>query len=41
MSNKWTLIDTTGGPQGVAGHGATVIGDTMIVIGGYHGLGTR
>jgi hypothetical protein len=28
-------------PEGIAGHGASIVNDTMVVFGGYHGHGTR
>ena len=40
-SNRWTHIVTVDSPDGIAGHGATIVNDTMVVFGGYHGHGTR
>ena len=40
-SNRWTLFVTDNCPDGIAGHGATIVGDSMVVFGGYHGHGNR
>lgn len=38
-SNRWTQVVTDNCPDGIAGHGATIVGDLMVVFGGYHGHG--
>ena len=40
-SNRWTQVVTDNCPDGIAGHGATIVDDTMVVFGGYHGHGSR
>ena len=40
-SNRWTQVVTDNCPDGIAGHGATIVNDTMVVFGGYHGHGNR
>jgi len=40
-SNRWTQVVTDNCPDGIAGHGATIVDDSMVVFGGYHGHGTR
>jgi len=40
-SNRWTQVVTDNCPDGIAGHGATIVGDSMVVFGGYHGHGNR
>jgi F-box protein 42 len=37
INNKWSQILCPLMPPGKAGHGATVVGDLMVVFGGYHG----
>jgi len=40
-ANRWTQVVTDNCPDGIAGHGATIVGDLMVVFGGYHGHGNR
>ena len=40
-SNRWTQVVTDNCPDGIAGHGATIVDDSMVVYGGYHGYGNR
>ena len=41
VTNKWCQILSTIMPPGKAGHGATVVGDVMVIFGGYHGQTSR
>ena len=40
-SNRWTQVVTDNCPDGIAGHGATIVDDSMVIFGGYHGHGSR
>ena len=40
-SNRWRQVVTDNCPDGIAGHGATIVGNSMVVFGGYHGHGNR
>jgi len=40
-SNRWTQVVTDNCPDGIAGHGATIVDNSMVVFGGYHGHGNR
>lgn len=36
--NHWTQVTSQNCPEGKAGHGASIIGDSMVVFGGSHGF---